>query len=455
MFDLSSKFNEFYKKHVVLPQNEQTNLFEKRDLNIERLKKGLEEYNKEHNTSYNVIESSVQGSLAMSTIIQNEKNDYDIDIAIVFNKDILGDKGAQATRNIVADALRRKTKQFSAEPEIKTSCVRVKYTDGYHIDFAIFRRSYSDLDNKYIYEHAGEDWNKRDLEGVAKWFKEQNNNSDENLRRVVRLSKMFCKSRDSWKNMPSGLIQTILCNEKLQSYYERIDEIFYYTMKEIVSRIEVYLDVNSPVDNGRALVNREIDRTRMINWKNRLKSKLEDLEVLFSDDCNKDDAMQAWYGFFNHDFWNESVSESMRYSLDSVVKSSRVFTDTEEYIEDKYPIALGNDTVTVSCNVSGDGFRPGPINKYLTLLHKFLPHNFTVYCSVEFTTVLEPYKILWKVKNVGPEAERRNAVRGQIMDRGPSIKENTLFFGNHYIECYIIKNGCCVARKRIDVPIGR
>lgn len=33
--------------------------------------------------------------------------------------------GAQVTRNMVANALKRKTKQFRAEPEVKTSCVRV------------------------------------------------------------------------------------------------------------------------------------------------------------------------------------------------------------------------------------------------------------------------------------------------------------------------------------------
>lgn len=78
----------------------------------------------------------------MSTVVQNEDGDYDIDVAVVFDKNVLGDKGAQATRNLVANALKRKTKQFNAEPEIKTSCVRIKYADGYHIDFAVYRRHY-------------------------------------------------------------------------------------------------------------------------------------------------------------------------------------------------------------------------------------------------------------------------------------------------------------------------
>ena len=61
-------------------------------------------------------------------------------MAIIFEKNNLNGLGAMATRNMVADALKRKTKQFNAEPEVKTSCVRIKYEEGYHIDFAVYRR---------------------------------------------------------------------------------------------------------------------------------------------------------------------------------------------------------------------------------------------------------------------------------------------------------------------------
>ena len=65
MYDLSSKFNTFYKRQVVLSQANQNELHEKKDLNIQRLKDGLKEYNEENGTSYSVEESCVQGSVAM------------------------------------------------------------------------------------------------------------------------------------------------------------------------------------------------------------------------------------------------------------------------------------------------------------------------------------------------------------------------------------------------------
>ena len=166
MYDLSSKFNTFYNSHVVLCKAEQTNLQTKKDLNITRLKTGLKEYNEIHKTSYKIVETYVQGSMAMSTVVQNENDDYDIDIAIVFDKEILGDKGAQATRNMVAEALERQTKQFNTAPEVKTSCVRIKYADGYHIDFAVYRREYDSLNDCFVYEHAGSEWSNRELRGL-------------------------------------------------------------------------------------------------------------------------------------------------------------------------------------------------------------------------------------------------------------------------------------------------
>lgn len=396
----------------------------------------------------------MQGSVAMSTVVQNEDDDYDIDVAIVFDKSELGDKGAQAIRNMVADALKRRTKQFNTEPEVKTSCVRVNYVDGYHVDFAIYRREYNEWNDSWVYEHAGADWTERELNGLSEWFITQNSNSGGKLRKILRLSKMFCKSRKSWKNMPSGLLQTVLCEEKLEDSYERIDELFYYTMKAIVERLGVNTCVAAPVDNGRDLTSRKSDIQRMINWKNRLKSKLEDLEILFKDDCSKADAIQAWYGFFNHDYWSEQSTEIAEHESKTVLRTICSFADTEEYIEELYPLSLSY-RCKVSCIVSGNGWRPKLLTEFLSILRHYLPHNFEIRCTMDYTDCPQPYKIFWKVKNVGPEAERRNQIRGQIVEKGKTIVEHSNFYGNHYIECYIIKNNMCVAKERINIPIGR
>ena len=66
------------------------------------------------------------------------------------------------------------------------------------------------------------------------------------------------------------------------------------------------------------------------------------------------------------------------------------------------------------------------------------------------------YEVRWKVLNRGPEAERRDNIRGQIIRSsvGAERREKTLFHGEHGVECYLIKNGVVVARDSMTVPIS-
>ncbi len=457
MYDCSKEINKFYRTSVVLSEIEQNELRKKRKLNVKRLKEGLLEYNEENKKDYKISEDRIQGSMAMHTIVQNDEGDYDIDVGIVFESSNLNGLGSLASRNMVAGALKRKTKQFAEELEVKTSCVRLKYTStGYHVDFAIFKREKDTVDDKkYTYEHAGAEWSARDVKALEEWFNAQIKEKGDILRKVIRLSKMFCKSRDTWKNMPSGLLQTVLCDENLCTDYSRIDEVFYYTMQAIVNRISDSTEVVAPVDDGRTLVVRDIDRQRMNNWKSRLASKLKELDVLFEEDCTYTEAITAWQEFFNHLYWDGLQKDVITES--SSVRKTYTYTDTEEFIEDLYPVYEQYD-VTIDCKVAGNGFSLMPIIQYLETyapkFNKFIPHNFSVRCKVGYTNCPSYDKVLWKVLNVGEEAERRNDIRGQIQNRGKEITENSRFFGPHYIECYLIKNGVCVAIGHVSVPIG-
>ena len=63
-------------------------------------------------------------------------------------------------------------KHFAEEPDVKTSCIRLKYiSTGYHVDFAIFSRFKENQDdNEYAYEHAGATWSRRHLKTLEDWF---------------------------------------------------------------------------------------------------------------------------------------------------------------------------------------------------------------------------------------------------------------------------------------------
>lgn len=460
MYDLSSKFNTFYRNQVVLPNDERSNLVEKKNLNVRRLKEGLIEYNEEKGTDYKLAEEPVvQGSVAMYTVTQNESNDYDIDVAIIFEKDSVP-SGTIATKNFVVEALKKKTASFNVQPEAKTNCVRIVYADGYHIDFAIYRRFKKEGEDDYTYEHCGGiEWRERNPRSITKWFNEQNKIHDYRLREIVRLLKMFCKSRpNSWKNMPGGLILSVLSDEKFQ-VYDRIDERFYYTVKGIKDRLFWNKEVVNPTDPSKSLKLVSGDNDKMTNLYNRLSHQLAKLDVLFESNCTQIKAIEAWEGFFNHSYWTEQKQAlSKGYSTVQAhvpyasLEASQDFRDTEEFITDYFGKSIHPYFLEMDCLVKNKEKRVGLLSSILNRRELIFP-GYELEFFISKTDVPAPYKIYWKVKNEGEVARERDCIRGQIFEGGRTHKEPTSFRGNHYVECFIIKNGIVMAKRRISVPI--
>ncbi len=459
MYDLEKEFETFYKDYVVLSSEKQQELRNKKDINITHLKNGLAEINEENGTSYAVAETRVQGSMAMCTVVQNDENDYDIDVAIVFDKSNIGTKNPLQTRRLVCDALKKKCGQLKNEPECKTNCVRVEYADGYHVDFAVYRRFKEDGESTYSYEHAGgNNWTSRDPKAITKWFQDEVKEKGKPLRKVVRLSKMFCKSRSGWVNMPGGLIQSVVCDEVYAEDYDRLDEIFYYTMKNVRDRLNESIEVYNPTDSTLSLLSAQNHYDKMNNWLVRLDSKLNDLEIIESNDCTYEDVVDAWRKFFNHDYW-DGIQQNQKniYEMASVRKSAFSYQDTEEFIEDHVSAVNDIYNVRISCQIEANGVHVQPLYTFLKkfpIYHNLVPKGLSLTFEAS-TDAPYPYEIWWKVRNVGSNAERKNDIRGQIEKQWHKTKhENSEFGGPHFVECYIIKDGECVAWKRLGVSIG-
>ena len=102
---------------------DQNELRRKRIL-ISKIKSGLIEYNKEiiHRIVLLILWFKVAWQLY--TVVQNDNKDYDIDVAIIFDKDNLGnDIGAIKAKNIVCEALKKKCTQLKNDPEVKKETV--------------------------------------------------------------------------------------------------------------------------------------------------------------------------------------------------------------------------------------------------------------------------------------------------------------------------------------------
>ncbi len=70
------------------------------------------------------------------------------------------------------------------------------------------------------------------------------------------------------------------------------------------------------------------------------------------------------------------------------------------------------------------------------------------YYLTQKTNVKEPFTVKWQVVNTGAEANHN--LRGSFYDSDTGDKlqrtEATQYRGFHWVECFIIKDGVCVAR---------
>lgn len=68
------------------------------------------------------------------------------------------------------------------------------------------------------------------------------------------------------------------------------------------------------------------------------------------------------------------------------------------------------------------------------------------------TNIPKPFDIYWQVVNTGREAANAGQLRGEISEHTNTTSsdiyrtESTSYTGDHWVECYVIKNGNCVAK---------
>lgn len=260
--------------------------------------------------------------------------------------------------------------------------------------------------------------------------------------------KYMCFLTRAWKNhwglkIGGLLIDTLVynflkVNEEFKQcdysdYPSLLNEYFRY-LSELNEKQTFWLALGS----NQKVYNK--DKGKFIRKSKKIVKKLNNL------DLNTDEVYEAMMFVFGNKFPNYS---SVKKSLYEVVVAS--FRKTEEFIEDNFLVDIRHN-LNIDCRVTQNGFQPFWIKED----KKPLKASKNLKFVIKYHDVPEPYSVYWKVKNCGNEAMKRDMIRGQIVkDLGTeSRSEETRFSGEHYVECYIVKNNICVARDRIDVPIS-
>lgn len=302
-------------------------------------------------------------------------------------------------------------------------------------------------DGSYTYPNSndGGSWKITDPKPEIEAINNLNNDSNGNLKKL-------CKMVRAWKNnvglkMGGMLIDTLCYNfinsnsfykDKSYSSYNLMVRDFFNFLKDQNKDQEYW---HAPGSNKKVYKNDNFIAKAK-------KAYNKSLEAIENENYQK--AYGLWRDIFNGSF---PTAQTMN---EAVKTQTATFRDTEEFIEDKFPVDIRNH-LEIDCIVKQHGFR----NKLLRSILAGASVRFPLMKQkkleffIDKTDVQDPYMVRWKVRNVGAIAERKDQIRGQILIDGGHGKrtENSNFHGPHYVECYIIKNDVCVARDKIDVPI--
>ncbi|MBC8472821.1 MAG: hypothetical protein H8D56_25445 [Planctomycetes bacterium] len=310
MIDCSKEIAKFHEEDVRLTAAQRQQMRDHRNANQKRLRKGLKD-NEKPLPDRNIK----QGSYAMHTMVQHPDNDYDIDDGAVFIRDDLkgerdGDMSPREARDMVRDAL--DDGSFATPPETKKNCVRVLYQAGYHVDVPVYREHENDS-GEMVLELASSEWRESDPQLITNWFndavitKSPDESNGRQLRRIVCLLKQFARSRKGWK-LPSGLILSVLADEKYWVCNGRDDLALYQTMLAIRDRLNLTTNVYNPVDSSEEL-SKGSDDPKVEELLDRLDWAIDRLRDVFNETCSKNEALKRWNDIFKTDFFSQFLEK--------------------------------------------------------------------------------------------------------------------------------------------------
>jgi hypothetical protein len=298
---------------------------------------------------------------------------------------------------------------------------------------------------KYPDTYNGGTWKitkpREEIQAMSEFDTQKN----KNLRRL-------CKMARAWKNkhgvgMGGLLIDTLAHNflkstrdydEKSYSYYDYMSRDFFSYLKELPKQ-----DYFAALGSGQ--------RVKVTTNFQRKAKKAYELCLKAIDAEGKNNQNDKWRAVYGRLFPDtEKVERAVVAN-----RNGHAIRMTEQFAEDVFPTIDIRNNIRIDCQVEQKGFRTARLRDILHNRALLMPRKKLTFSIVK-TDISGSYSLFWKVLNRGQEAIKRDCIRGEIVaDNGDyKIVENTIFMGDHVVECYALVDGVVVATDRIHVPIA-
>ncbi|MGH3041082.1 MAG: nucleotide-binding domain-containing protein, partial [Gaiellaceae bacterium] len=223
-------------------------------------------------------------------------------------------------------------------------------------------------------------------------------------------------------------------------YYADMPTTLYHVLRDLDAELQANPTLPRIEDPGCPSedFNHRWDEEGYANFREKLHYYSDKVTAAY-EEPDKATSLALWQEVFGPSFQAPPKAPTRSATLPAV-------PETEQWLESD----LGIPTIStrfrlkIKGNVlAKNGFRHGTLSTRGNRVHKGRGLRFTI----EACDVPKPYEVYWKVRNTGEEAAKVGQLRGEITrDQGLERRdESTSYRGSHYVECYIVKDGVCVA----------
>ena len=246
----------------------------------DELRKKIKNWFKENKSEELQPVFSMQGSYAMNTAVnpipKKDENgltqyNYDLDDGVYF----IEKNGEDNRRNISTfhDWVYSAVDTHTGQPTIsKSTCVRVQFADGHHIDIPIYYKE----DDLPELAHKSKGWIQSDPREFYRWFNRLKTSQLERIVRYLKAWKNYREEKNTDLNLPSGFALTILATNHYTEK-ENDDEALLSTVEAILEELEEKFQCKRPTTPEGEDVFADYSETRKDNFLLTLKSLKKDL----------------------------------------------------------------------------------------------------------------------------------------------------------------------------------
>ncbi len=390
------------------------------------------------------IATWIQGSYKFGTLIKpvRKGEEYDVDLGLYFQWE-RNEQAEPAPEQLRRWVQRECEAYASAAPEIKEvvdpakeRCSRLVYDGQFHIDVPVYHLDPGTDERRLATLTQG--WEPSDPQALYEWFRTQVGNPErDQLRRVIRYLKGWAAvtfDSDS-EARPSSVMLTVLATNGFAE--ERIadrdlddDDALYVISDNILRRLIRDSRVANPVTDGENL--NRISQEGFGLFLTEL-GKLVDAGYRAMDADDEASAALAW---------SDALSYLM--PLPEADEIEVIEGDTGKAL-----MTIPNIRIDITDRKSG---------KHVKTCHnevESVPKD----CDLKFTItnpeIIPPFSTIeWTVRNHGDEAQAIGDLgHRNVVAMGLEASERTAYFGKHFMDCVIRRDGFTWAVRRVPVNV--